>query len=867
VSEFTFGEWLKRQRRAAGLTQEQLAQQVGCAAITLRKLESEERRPSEQIAARLAEIFRVPKNERDDFLKFARGQADSAPNDPASISPWKVTLPSTRVGLPPTITSLIGREKEIAEIRVYLQTPHTRLVTLIGPPGIGKTRLSLETARASLPDFPDGIAFVPLAPLDDPSLIPNAIVQALGYSESKNLPILQQLKEAIGQRRLLIVLDNCEHLIEEVAPLASDLLLTNPYLTLLTTSRESLRVPGEWLYPVPPLNLPQAGQPVDASAAAQFAALTLFAERARAVRPDFKIDDANVRAVASICIQLDGLPLAIELLASRMRLMSPQALLERMNDQVVLSADGMRAVSARQKTLNNAIGWTYNFLPADEQSLFARLSVFAGGFTLETVETVFSDLFDDKSVASLVTSLLDKSLLQRSLDRRGETRLGMLVTIQQFGLNRLRDMQLEEDARNRHLSHFLSLAETGEREIRGPCQMEWADRIQHEQNNIRAALEWAMSNGKVEAALQFASALFWFWDRSGSLIEGRVWMERALSVPRIEPAAIHAKALYGAAYLSRAQGDFFHAHEYIGQSIQEWSALGEKGMHGGAQAKIWLAALIRDEGDPAKARAIIEESVTFFREGGDQWSLAWSLMHLGMAIRDQEDYGLAWSTIQESVKFWRAQGDFWGLAEALHTLALVAYRQSDYKAAYSITEEALHIQLQLSDKQEIAYLTHNLGVFSLAQGNFERALQFFERDLALFSEIGDKSGIVLSLQYQGLLSRFKGDIRQAQNFYVQGLSLVNETGPKWVVSNYFLWLADLAASRGNMERVVRLCSAARSNLLANASYWDAFEQSQYDRLISLACESLGEQVFVQMQSEGASLPFDRAIAYALEEIL
>ncbi|MFZ5904512.1 MAG: tetratricopeptide repeat protein [Chloroflexota bacterium] len=735
MSDFTFGEWLKRQRKAAGFTQERLAQQVGCAVITLRKIEAEERHPSEQIAARLADIFAVPQTERVNFLKFARGLGDPVPIEPAA-SPWNTPAPTAR--MPATITSLIGREKEIAEIRAYLQTPDTRLVTLIGPPGIGKTRLSLETAHASSADFPDGVAFAALAPLDDPSLVASAIVQALGYSESKTQPILQQLKNVIGQKRMLIVLDNCEHLIEDVAPLASDLLLTCPRLTILTTSRESLRVPGEWLYPVPPLDLPRAGQPVDASAAAQFPALTLFAERARAVRPDFKITAENAQAVASICIQLDGLPLAIELLASRMRLMSPQALLERMSNQLVLAADGMRAVTARQKTLNNAIGWTYNFLPADEQTLFARLSVFSGGFALETAEAVFSEAFQGTSVSSLVMSLVDKSLLQRALDRRGETRFGMLVTIQQFGLNRLRDMGLEAETRDRHLSHFLAFAKKGDVEMRGPHQALWADHFESEYANFHAALEWSVSAQKTESALRLLCALGWPWEVRGHYTEAHNWLERIRALPDVGAyPLIHARLLNHLGRYAWTQDRFDEARALLGESQSIATCLGAEGELCLAEALNWMGLLAHlTDGESLSAKSMFERSLALNQKWGDQKSAALSAFHLGIVESDLNNAETAFSLFQKSLSLFEKFGDLFFISRVSLFLGYLFMKQGNYEQAQGCFERHLRLDTEIQFWDGIAEGWRDLGNLHRKQGNLEKAEEYYEQGRAVCRERG-----------------------------------------------------------------------------------------------------------------------------------
>ncbi|MCI0555214.1 MAG: NB-ARC domain-containing protein, partial [Anaerolineae bacterium] len=423
---------MRHRRKTLDLTQPELAERLHCSVNTIKKLETNARRPSKQLAELLAVQFHIPEEQRMLFIEFARGDWRSVPAEIKEDTSWHVSTKSPRSNLPASISSLVGREQAIADIRNYLSMEDIRLVTLIGPPGIGKTRLSIETARTELSNFPDGVFFVALAPLDDSSLIALTIVQALGYVESKNIPARQQLMDGIGEKQMLILLDNCEHLIEEVAPLVSDLLAACSRLKILATSRESIRVPGEWLYPVPVLDIPKESSFIDVETALTFPALTLFAERARAVRPDFALNADNIQVVSSICAQLDGLPLAIELIAARMRLMSPVAFLEHWNPQFVLSADGVRAVSTRQKTLHNAIAWSYNLLSEQEQIVFARLSVFIGGFTPEAAKAV-ADGGDisQSQVTDLLAQLINKSLVTVVANTVGndvETRYGMLET-------------------------------------------------------------------------------------------------------------------------------------------------------------------------------------------------------------------------------------------------------------------------------------------------------------------------------------------------------------------------------------------------------------------------------------------------------
>jgi tetratricopeptide (TPR) repeat protein len=439
-----------------------------------------------------------------------------------------------------------------------------------------------------------------------------------------------------------------------------------------------------------------------------------------------------------------------------------------------------------------------------------------------------------------------------------------LETIRRYALEKLNDSGGMQQVRQRHRDFFIEFAKQAEPKLKGAQQIEWLDRLEVEHDNLRTALQWTQETGDLETTLQLAGLLFWFWYRHSYLIEGRDWLERALAATKasIIPS-IYAKALYEAAYFARAQGDFAGARRHLEQSIDSWRTLDLVGKRGLSLAQVLMGSLLRDEGEPDQARILTEKCVAFFREQGDVWNLAWSLMNLGMAIRDQDDYTLAWSTIQESAALWREQGDLWGLSEALHSLALVAYRRGDYEAAYSLTEEMLLINRRLVDKQKIAYSLHNLGVFSLVQGHIAEAKPYFDQDIALFREVGDRSGIVLSLQYQGVFAHLEGDDVQAQSILEQGLRLARDTGPTWISSNYLLWLADLAAEHGQFEQAVRLCSAAKTHLDSTASFWDAFERGYYERIMALASTSLGKDKFALVQAEGNALTMEQAIAYAL----
>lgn len=736
MSVFSFGEWLKRQRKASGLTQEQLAQQISCSTITLRKMEAEERRPSEQIAERLAQIFNIPHDEQKAFLRFARGNNSSAPTELTKATPWHMPNAPVRVNLPAMVAALIGRDQDIARVREYLSNPNTRIVTFVGSPGIGKTRLSIESARELLPDFPDGVFFVALAPLDNPSLIAPSIVQSLGFVEAKAQSPIKQLTDGIGDKHLLLVLDNCEHLIEDIAPLASELLSACSRLKIIATSRESLRVPGEWLYAVPALDVPK--ETVDIETASQFPALVLFSERARAVRSDFILNKENIQAVASICGQLDGLPLAIELIATRIRLMSPQALLERMTDSFILSADGMRAVSARQKTLNNAIGWSYNFLSPDEQRLFACLSIFSGGFAMIAAETVLSRMFAGKSVPDLIAKLSDKSMLQRAQNERSEVRFDMLVTIQQFALEHLRRSGEEPQARDAHLEYLVDFVEKSEGEIRCQNQAEWIDRVEDEYTNIRTALEWAVSNQKTEPALRLLAALGWHWEIQARYREAHNWLNRIRTLPNVNQyPLLHARVLSHIGRYSWTQGSFDEARVVLVESLALTSQLGAEGETCLADASNWLGLLaIFQDKDYKRARSLLDHALKLYKKNGNAWGIALSAFHLGLLEYDSDHPDKAFTLIERALFAFQQLGDLFFISRTSLFLGYLHLNQERYDKARFYFEEQLWIDTELQFWNGIADGWRNMGALYEKQGDMQLTAECYEKSRQVRREHG-----------------------------------------------------------------------------------------------------------------------------------
>jgi predicted ATPase/Tfp pilus assembly protein PilF/DNA-binding XRE family transcriptional regulator len=845
-----------------GLTQEQLAQQVSCSTITLRKIEAEERRPSAQITQRLAEIFNIPPNDQASFLHFARGDWKSMPSAESEEAPWRLSSVALRSNLPASLTSLIGREQEIANVHEYLSNPSIRLVTLVGPPGIGKTRLSVEAAREMLSDFSDGVFFAALAPLEDPNLVAPTISQTLGFVEVQNRVPLERLKDGIGEKQMLIVLDNCEHLIEEVASVASDLLLSCPHLKILTTSREALRVPGEWLYSVPSLNIPKVNTSIDMDVVSQFSALTLFAERARAVRSDFTLSANNIQTIANICAQLDGLPLAIELIAARIRLMSPQALLERLSGQFTLYADGVRAVSTRQKTLHNAIAWSHDLLPDKEQVLFRRLSVFMGGWISEEATAICSDEgLKANEVPDLLMHLVDKSLIIVH-EQDGEERYHTLETIRQYAREKLWVADEGELMRQRHLAYFVDLAERAEPYLRAFDMVMWLDRLEVELDNIRVALGWALEND-IESQLRLASALLRFWHIRSHKSEGIDWLERGLSIERSERgdqplspehAMIRGKALNAAGFLWAMLGNREKTRTLSEEALALFRELGSKGRLGMAYALWNLAEAAIYQDGPKQAKILIEESLTLLRKIGDKFGMAQCLDLLDWLKEIEGDSDQVKALLQENLALRKEIGDKDGLANVIARLGRMAFLQGDLSRSVTIYEESLALYHEVGNDWSGSYVLADLALVFQAQGDYGKATQILEEALVLARDLGDKYSGNQFLYRLGGVAQSQGDYERATRMYEESLILAREIGEPHTIANNLQALGNIALSQGDYSQASRQFEAELS--LA--------QEKKIDWINAFALSRLGRVAWAQGDFELASKRLEEALTVGRE---
>jgi LuxR family maltose regulon positive regulatory protein len=643
-------------------------------------------------------------------------------------------MASFSVTIPRPLDSFIGRAEELNSVRSLLAAH--RLVTLTGAAGIGKTRLAIRIAEELVSDYSDGACFVALVGLTDPALVPRALASALGLREGDGAPgtgpgvprhdrpLLQTLTDFLAPRNLLLVWDNCDYLIDACRALAQALLGACPQVQVLATSRRSLRVPGETLYSVPPFSVPGAelagpGEQNRADAILAYEAPRLFKERAGEVLTDFTIRPEDAAAVAQICRQLDGIPLAVELAAGRIRELSVQQIAARLDERFHLLTGGASA-NTHQQTLATAIGWSYDLLSEPEKRLLARLSVFAGGWDLEAAERVCaSDSVAERKVLDLLTGLIDKSWIIGESHAAGVRRYRFLESVREYSRERLKETAEEMDLRARHAEFYLQLAETAESELAGSAQAAWLDRLEHEHENLRAALAWCWDHESgAEAGLRLAGALAQFWEIRGHLSEGRRYLAEALGRegghdegsegPRAphhgNPTQARAKALNGAAMLAWMQGDY------------------------------------------GAARGLFEESLVIARALGNQWGIAWSVHQLGHVAAEQGNYEAARAHYAESLTIFRELGDRSGIAASLADQGNVAQKQSDHEAARSMYEESLAISRELGNKLSVAISLNNLGKIARAQGDPQAARMLHAESLAIRRELGDRGGIAWSLE-------------------------------------------------------------------------------------------------------------------------
>ena len=635
--------------------------------------------------------------------------------------------------LPTQLTSFIGRAREIAEVKSLLAT--ARLVTLTGSGGAGKTRLALQVAAEIVEGYPDGVWLAELAPIADPALVPKTVASALNVPEQPGRGMVDTLLDALRSKAVLLVLDNCEHLRAACRDLVATLLRASPQVRILATSREGLGVPGETLWRVPSLSLPEDIRHLPSSQElVLYDAVRLFVERAVAIAPGFMVTSENAPAVAQVCQRLDGIPLAIELAAARAKVLAVEQIAARLNDRFRLLTGGSAVALPRHQTLRAAIDWSYGLLSQQERTVLSRLSVFAGGWTLEAAEAVCAGgTIEASDILDLLTQLVDKSLVGVSM-RGGEARYGLLETVREYGREKLQEAADVAELRRRHFDWYLALAETAEPELYGPHEDLWGERLELEHDNLRFALDWGMTNAAhEEAVLRLAGALGSFWNKRTHVSEGRAWLERALPGRGATPD-VRAKALGFAGVLARLQGDYPRAAALGRESLD--LRLKSEDKRGIAVALMQLGVLADYRGDPAEAKRLFAEAFAHFQEVGDKWGISSALNNLGEVARGAGDYDAARSFYEKSLSMSREVGNSSGIANAVGNLGAVSLHQGNNIEAATLLRSALISQRRLGDRKNIIGVLGGLAALALVESKLERAARLLGAAEALRERIG-----------------------------------------------------------------------------------------------------------------------------------
>jgi predicted ATPase/class 3 adenylate cyclase len=807
-----------------------------------------------------------------------------APDLPTDFPPLK-TLENRPNNLPLQRSPLIGREKELGEVPPLLLRDDIGLVTFTGPGGTGKTRLALQVAAELIDQFEDGVYFVNLSNINDASLVASAIAEALSIRELGSQPIVGSVKDFLKARQLLLVLDNFEQVVE-AAPLVAEILSVAPRLKVLATSRQALHLYGERDYPVPPLGLPSPNYLGTTEQLTQYDAVRLFIERARAVKPSFEVTNENAPAVAEICYRLDGLPLAIELAAARIAVLSPQAMLTRLQSRLKLLTGGARDLPARQQTLRGAIDWSYDSLDAEEQKLFRRLSVFVGGCTLEAAEAVCAGgtrnqepgvREDMPELPPLDIDLLDglSSLVAKSLVRQvdaedkyleGEPRFLILETIREYGLERLAESGELEAMQRNHAYFFCGLAEDAMPKFMGREAVRQVAQANRERDNFRAALTWAVAQGEAERALRLVGSLFYYWDTASLFNEGRRWTEEILArfgTDKHTSSPIKAQALYASGFFAFLQGDFAVARERLDESIAMWREVGDKS--GLARALHPLGMTSWQQGDYMTARIHLEESTTLFRTLGEKQGLALALFSLGDTLLAHGDEIAAQRVLEESIRAFRDAGDDIMGTLPINSLGRVAWSQGDYDRARTLMEEALKIR----QEYEITFLSAislaSLAEVARCQGRYDESMALSDESLALYKEVGDAAGIAWCRYNQGYTAYYLGDYPRSLEVLREGLSLRHEQGSKADVALCIAALASVAAKLHQRERAARLFGAADARFEAADARLSPADKQDYYQTRDGVLAHLGEATWEAAQQAGRNMSIEEAVSYALKE--
>jgi len=761
---------LREAREQRGLAHKDVADFIGLPdSHTVGRWERGESFPQPHYRQKLTHLFGKSAEELG-LVKARFDEHTQQPEAPPEPSESRQT-PEYIWKIPHPFSSFIGREQDIVTVSSLLKRSSVHLLTLLGPGGVGKTRLSIQIANTMREHFIGGVCFVSLASIGDPMLVLPTIAQAFGMQESGSQSIIEQIKSVLRDTSFLLVLDNFEQVVT-AAPLVEELLTACPGLKVLVTSRTVLHLQAEHEYPIAPLVTPDPAQLTAPESLIQYPAVALFVQRAQTILPTFQLTQSNAQAVAKICMRLDGLPLAIELAAARIKLLPPQALLAQLAQDFQLLKSELRNLPVRQHTLYNTIKWSYDLLDEQEQWFFRHLSIFPGGCTLDAAEAILRNE-QTSDMLNTIASLLDKSLLQQ-VEQDGEMpRFVMLETVREYGLHYLQTHGELEESRHAHASYYLAVVEQARPHFNGAQQVQWLARLEQEKENLRAALTWLIQQKETERALRFCEAFGKFCGLRGYWGEEQYWLKTVLALPwSLEARAIRARVLRRAGHLAYRLRDLMLARSLLEESVALSRVEDDKQNLAGAL--VGLGWVLYRQNDITTASTLLHESVAAARVSGDRWALANALESLGRLAHFQNQTSEAHQLLQESVKLSRELGDKESLARFLTTLVSIELAQNHTSQAAALAQESFALAQELGTKPLIALVLNSLGDVALASGEYERAAQCFEERIMLARELGDRPTIAMKQLDLGEIALAKGDLTRAITYIEESLLFFRE---------------------------------------------------------------------------------------------
>jgi predicted ATPase/DNA-binding XRE family transcriptional regulator len=848
LAEISFGEWLKRRRGAEGWTQKELAQRIHCSISALRKFESEERRPSAEMVGQFADIFDISPKERKSFLRFARGDWGFFAGGDTEDVPWRSSHTDQQSNLPSLLTSFIGREDEQREVVNLLK--QNRLVTLAGAGGMGKTRLAIQVGQQLLQDYPDGVWFIPLDSFSNPSRIPQTVASVFGIREVADRQVTETLKNVLHRKTMLLILDNCEHLLDACTQLIMLLLTHCPNLRILTTSREILKMEGEATYYLPSLSIPE--EHVSLEKIDQYESIQLFTERAALTLSSFQLTEENVSATAEICRKVDGIPLAIELIVARLNILKVEEISDQLQESLSILANNHRTTLSRHQSLQASIDWSWSFLTASEQVFLRQLSIFSGGWTLESAQAVCSG-----NALSLINALVQKSLIIVEQELEYETRYHFHEVLRQYAYEKLIESGEEETVRGRHLKYFLRLSAQIESGLRGNQQKEWFARTIDERDNLRAALEQA-SKMDIEAGLYITGRLQVVWERY-DMREGLFWLAEFLQDPESKQYSLaKARALCTQGWLLVWGQQFPESRVAAEQALALFQAHNDR--PGEIDALFLLAVTNSHTEDQEEVAKRYQHALALAQSLGDIWRQANIYSLMGW---HNPDYQRSLAYLEKALELFREAGDQRSQADSLNSISNMLLGNGEIELAQKNLDEA---KLLFSiDEIDMWTQFQTEGIIALAQGDYEQAHTFLQGALVHAEKIGSRFDYLWTQVRLGYLALRQGNHHKAREIFAENAEAFQKNMVTIGVVFTLEGMADLFVAINNPETAAQLLGWADATRGVIEDPRPKLEQADIDKVIASCVSKMGDVAYLEAYDEGQAMTLDEAVMLALSE--